>query len=52
MRGPQIMTHKKITVTPRRTAGTTVKLEIELPELSDEAAAAIADVLVAVAPLV
>jgi len=46
------MTHKKITVTPRRTAGTTVKLEIELPELSDEAAAAIADVLVAVAPLV
>jgi hypothetical protein len=40
------MTHKKITVTPRRTAGTTVKLEIELPELSDEAAAAIAEVLV------
>ena len=40
------MTNKKTTVTPRRTARPTVKLEIELPALSDEAAAAIADVLV------
>lgn len=40
------MTNKKTTVTPRRTARPTVKLEIELPALSDEAAAAMADVLV------
>ena len=40
------MTDKKMTVTPRRTAGPTIKLEIELPELSNEAAAAMADVLV------
>ena len=40
------MTDKKMTVTPRRTTRPTVTLEIELPELSNEAAAAIADVLV------
>ena len=40
------MTHQKMTVTPRRTARPTVKLEIELPALSNEAAAAMADVLV------
>ena len=40
------MTDKKMTVTPRHTTRPTVKLEIELPDLSDEAAAAIADVLV------
>ncbi|MDA0578385.1 MAG: hypothetical protein O3B24_09835 [Verrucomicrobia bacterium] len=40
------MTDKNITVTARRTTHPTVKLEIELPELSDESAAAIADVLV------
>ena len=40
------MTHKKITVTPRNTTRPTVKLEIELPVLSNEAAAAMADVLV------
>ena len=40
------MTSKKTTVVPRRTARPTVTLEIELPVLSDEAAAAVADVLV------
>ena len=40
------MTHKKITVTPRRSTRPTVRLHIELPELSNEAAAAMADVLV------
>jgi hypothetical protein len=40
------MTDKKMTVTARRTTAPTIKLEIELPELSNEAAAAIADVLV------
>lgn len=40
------MTHKKITVTARHTTRPTVTLEIELPVLSNEAAAAMADVLV------
>lgn len=40
------MTNKKMTVTPRRAKRPTVMLEIELPALSDEAAAAVADVLV------
>jgi hypothetical protein len=40
------MTHKKITVTPRNTKRPAVTLEIELPVLSNEAAAAMADVLV------
>ena len=40
------MTHKKITVTPRNTTRPSVTLEIELPVLSNEAAAAMADVLV------
>lgn len=40
------MTRKKMTVTPRRAKRATVMLEIELPALSDEAAAAVADVLV------
>jgi hypothetical protein len=40
------MTHKKITLTPRSTTPPSVKLEIELPVLSNEAAAAMADVLV------
>jgi len=40
------MTHKKIPVTPRNTTRPTVTLEIELPALSNEAAAAMADVLV------
>lgn len=40
------MTRKKMTPTPRRSARPTVKLEIELPVLSDEAAAAMADILV------
>jgi hypothetical protein len=40
------MTDKKMTVTPRRSTRPAVKLEIEFPELSNEAAAAIADVLV------
>lgn len=40
------MTHKKVTLTPRRLSRPSVKLEIELPVLSDEAAAAMADVLV------
>ena len=40
------MTTKKMTPTPRLRARATVKLEIELPALSDEAAAAMADVLV------
>ena len=40
------MTHKKITVTPRHTTRPSVTLEIELPVLSNEAAAAMADVLV------
>jgi hypothetical protein len=37
---------KKMSATPRRTKRPTVILEIELPALSDEAAAAVADVLV------
>jgi hypothetical protein len=40
------MTHKTITVTPRRSTPANVTLQIELPALSNEAAAAIADVLV------
>jgi hypothetical protein len=40
------MTTKTKTVPPRRTRPRTVKLEIELPPLSDEAAAAVADLLV------
>lgn len=40
------MTKKKITMTQRRAARPTVTLAIELPVLSDEAAAAVADVLV------
>lgn len=40
------MSRKKTTTVRRRTGRTTVMLEIELPELSDEAAAAVADVLV------
>ena len=40
------MTGKKMTGIPRRTTAPTVKLEIELPALSNEAAAAMADVLV------
>jgi hypothetical protein len=40
------MTTKKMTPTPRLRARASVKLEIELPVLSDEAAAAMADVLV------
>jgi hypothetical protein len=40
------MTHKKITASPRNTKRPTVTLEVELPVLSNEAAAAMADVLV------
>jgi hypothetical protein len=40
------MTHKKMTVTPRRSTRPTLTLEIDLPQISNEAAAAIADVLV------
>lgn len=40
------MTKKKMTMTPRRSNRATVMLEIELPRLSNEAAAAMADVLV------
>jgi hypothetical protein len=40
------MTIKQRTVPPRNTRRQTIKLEIELPALSDEAAAAMADVLV------
>ncbi|WP_426107939.1 hypothetical protein [Massilia sp. TSP1-1-2] len=40
------MMKKKMSPTPRRSRRPTVTLEIELPELSDEAAAAVADVLV------
>jgi hypothetical protein len=40
------MTRKKMTPTARRNERATVNLEIELPVLSDEAAAAMADVLV------
>ncbi len=40
------MTHKKITVTPRHSTRSSVTLQIELPVLSNEAAAAMADVLV------
>ncbi|MCR4299841.1 MAG: hypothetical protein NUV75_14020 [Gallionella sp.] len=40
------MTRKKITVAHRRTSRASVMLEIELPALSNEAAAAMADVLV------
>ena len=40
------MTKKKMTITPRRSNRATVMLQIELPTLSNEAAAAIADVLV------
>jgi hypothetical protein len=40
------MAHKKITVSPRNTKRPTVTLEVELPVLSNEAAAAMADVLV------
>ena len=40
------MTRKKMTPTARRNHRATVNLEIELPVLSDEAAAAMADVLV------
>ena len=40
------MSRKKMTPTARRNHRATVNLEIELPVLSDEAAAAMADVLV------
>jgi hypothetical protein len=40
------MTPNTKTPSPRRTRRQTVRLEIELPVLSDEAAAAMADVLV------
>ena len=40
------MIKKKMSATPRRTRRPTIMLEIELPALSDEAAAAVADVLV------
>lgn len=40
------MTKKKMTASPRRATRPSVTLEIELPVLSDEAAAAVADVLV------
>ena len=40
------MTAKQRTVPPRHTRRQTIKLEIELPPLSNEAAAAMADVLV------
>lgn len=40
------MTTKQRTVPPRPTRRQTIKLEIELPVLTDEAAAAMADVLV------
>ena len=40
------MTKKKMTVTPRRAKRPSVMLEVDLPLLSDEAAAAVADVLV------
>lgn len=40
------MIKKKVSATPRRVKRQTVTLEIELPALSDEAAAAVADVLV------
>jgi len=40
------MTKKKMTVTPRRAKRPSVMLEVELPLLSDEAAAAVTDVLV------
>ena len=40
------MTKKKMTITPRRSNRATVMLQIELPTLSNEAAAAMADVLV------
>ncbi len=40
------MIKKKMTASPRRTRRPTVMLEIELPELSNEAAAGVADVLV------
>ena len=40
------MMKKKMSPTPRKARRPTVMLEIELPELSDEAAAAVADVLV------
>jgi hypothetical protein len=40
------MTTKTKTVPPRYTRRQTIRLEIELPALSDEAAAAMADVLV------
>jgi hypothetical protein len=40
------MIKKKMTVTPRRAKRPSVTLEVELPLLSDEAAAAVADVLV------
>lgn len=41
-----IMTKKKMTPTARRNVQASVRLEIELPALSDEAAAAMAEVLV------
>ena len=40
------MIKKTMSATPRKSRRPTVMLEIELPELSDEAAAAVADVLV------
>lgn len=40
------MTTKTKTSSPRRTRRQTIRLEVELPPLSDEAAAAMADVLV------
>jgi hypothetical protein len=46
MSADRAMTTKQRTVPPRHTRRQTIKLEIELPVLSDEAAAAMADVLV------
>ena len=46
MTGQHIMTTKTKTAPPHRTRRQTIRLEIVLPALSDEAAAAMADVLV------
>jgi hypothetical protein len=46
MSAEHAMTTKQRTAPPRNTRRQTIRLEIELPALSDEAAAAVADVLV------
>lgn len=46
MSAEHAMTTKQRTAPPRITQRQTIRLEIELPALSDEAAAAVADVLV------